>query len=255
MTKFSAYSLFFGGVLVALSGCGNGANQGAKLSRCAKNYDPVVITTPTGDAAKKQVQIKPGDALQIPTGDYGYSSADVFYHEIENDVKIHITEAQDKMGAFNASVVCLAGRGINPKMQTVEETLKIASDLMVDSNGYPYVRHRTLQFRLGKPVEGSKLWLVGPTVPDTGVDKSFLPGSPADTFSGFTEVTQYILDTTTDQKKPTYQLLTLLRKPVNAADGGTPGTAEIKIRVTLTSLTADDRAKRDNPKKPTPDHH
>ncbi len=239
---------FLGGLTLAalmlgLAACGSSSSPNARIARCPKNYDPVSVTPPSGN---KQMPLKRGQALPLPVdGNYAHVSTDIYYHEIENDVIVHISETQDKNGAFSANLVCLSGLGFNVDMQTVRESIKFVSDILVAPTGETSVRHRTLNFRIGRPEAGSPLWLVGPTVPEKDIDKTWVPGSPTDEFSDFADSAQFINDLNTTPDTKDYQLLAVMHKPVTVNATKAQGTAEVKIRVVLKGITTVDRQKRD----------
>ncbi len=239
------------GLVVATLGlvaCGGSSDNGNRTAVCAKNYDPIVA--PAEGSDKKKFPLKRGEKALLPVGnDFGYVSADIFYHEVENDIKIHISESQDRAGNFNSGLVCLSGKGINKDLvREITQSIPLVSDILVDDAGQVSVRHRTVNFSLAKPKSQNVGWFQ--TLPDTGIDKTWVPGAPSDLYGDFNSNDQSFYDFNVTAKNNVYQLISFLKKQINVGSTQDVGTLELNIRVTLKKMTPDDRNNRDNPPKP-----
>lgn len=228
------------GLILSLAACGGSSDTSTRVAVCAKNYAP--ISAPDKGQLKNRFPLKRGEPITMPDGDYGYVSSDIFYHKVEEDVRIHISESQGRDGCFNPGLVCVSGKGITSEMADIAESVPLISDISHAVDGSTQMRKRTISFGL-KHKERGVAPLIPPKVGD--FDKAFSPGLPTELYGDYDTVDQSFNDFNLSPSSNVYQILTFLKKQVPIGKTDKMGTLELNIRETYRLMKPDEREERE----------
>ena len=229
--------VFFATVLQL--GCSSGRSGFTKAKYCTSQVNPLL-----GDqdaAYNRKVQVKPGEDFVEQTGDYAFQSAEFFYHDTINDIKMHFSLSPNAAGEVTASVVCLGGKGIKPEMQPVVFSLDIMSDLFFDSQKNTQLRTRNFTVDLQRRPPGQK-WLEYST---SVVKKDFEPGD-IDNFYGNVADATHLFIQLKGETTAFHQLISHLNTPAFDEKSGKNGAVIQRVLVNYKIINADERKKIDD---------
>ena len=109
MTKAS---LILIALAMVISSCGNSGRGRPRGQHCPSSYDPISLEQ-TAEGTQK-ISLDPKDS-QLVEGLYEYAGAEIFYHDSEEDIKIHVKEFVGADGKTTPGNVCV--RGLKQKIQ------------------------------------------------------------------------------------------------------------------------------------------
>lgn len=228
--------LLVGSGLVALVGCSASGRSIAKNDYCPASYDPLTVDK-LSEKASSKVELKPNEPLPIVASDYAYQSSEIYYHDPETGLQLHLQHSKNQNGQPNIRVVCARNLHLSPGMEPLIVEVPIVSDLLVTSSSEVKVKTKKYSFdvmwRPGHPPLDAHL------VP---VDDGFKSGHPQDPYLNYLEVSQNFLV----MKDPAInrQLISHL-KLVEQKSSGRESQIVIRALVNMKVVTPDERKKLD----------
>lgn len=172
---------------LSLSACSGGGRARSITNLCGDPSQPLSIVD---NSLVGKVEVKPGTPLELQAADYAYDGADVFYYDYNNDISLQFTH-KSKDGKFESKTACVGGRGFKPSMAPIDRmNVTFVSNILLNDKGESFVRKSNFWFTVRRPTGNGLGWT------DSGVeivDKTYIPGSPSDTYNGKPFVRQFML--------------------------------------------------------------
>jgi hypothetical protein len=220
-----------------LIACSNGGRSYLKVPFCPIGVEQLSLET--DDKYSRKVELKPNEPITPNSTDFAFTSAQAYYYDTVNDIKILLNNTRDANGAFKTTVGCVGGTGLNPSLKAHVVDIPVISDILV-KDGVTEIRSRVfkidLQYReVGQP------WLQFSS--DVQAPE-FVPGDLLNFYPDYQEVTQYFTQLKNDPT--THQLLSHLKASGSEAKSGRDGEIIVRTLVNYKPVTADERKSRDD---------
>lgn len=226
-------------LLFALVACSSGGNGVRKAARCpaASTYDPLAVNN---KAFSGKLELKPGQPLGIPSGDYAYNGSQVYYLNPELDIQLHLKHDKDRKGKMNVTVVCVGGRGITRDMDKLVLNIPIVSDVLINQEGNSQIRTRAYEFTIDFSNEKEPV-----KYEVTDGDTQYVEGAPFDPYLEYNDLNQYFM--TLNGATPARQLVSHMSLPAFNKKLGKLDKLIIRSATDIRKVTEEERNKIDHP--------
>lgn len=221
--------------------CSSGGRGYSKVPYCARDVDQLALAA--DENYNRKTQLKPNEPIVPALTDFAYVSAQAYYYDTVNDIKILLNSTREESGAFKTVVGCVGGRGFTPEMNSVQAEIPVISDLLVNGQTTE-IRTRIFKIDLQRRAPGEP-WL---QFSSDVLQPEFTPGDVLNFYPDFQEVAQYF---TQLKKEPqTHQLVSHMKAIDGDDKSGRDGSLIVRTLVNYRAVSGDERkARDDNDKK------